>query len=161
MDIPLEKLAYAFDEKPVVVGGKAMEYYGLRKSGDDIDLVASQGDIANLIKLYPSRLKDLSGDLGVCPFEFEIWRTINYFDYSHYRENSVEQDQYRIVSLEKLLVMKAMAIEKEKYFRDIKLITTHITTSQALHSREIGLKNKQLLERVEGIAYLEITDKSA
>ena len=36
MNIKLEKLDYKFKYKPLLIGGKAMEYYGLRKAGVDI-----------------------------------------------------------------------------------------------------------------------------
>ena len=47
-DIPLDTLAYPFREKPLLIGGKAMEYYGLRKAGADIDLVISVADHTRL-----------------------------------------------------------------------------------------------------------------
>ena len=34
--INVQKLGYEFLDKPVLVGGLAMEYYGLRKHGDDV-----------------------------------------------------------------------------------------------------------------------------
>jgi hypothetical protein len=48
MDIPLEKLDYSFTKKPLLVGGKAMEYYGLRQSGADVDFIAVKEDVFNL-----------------------------------------------------------------------------------------------------------------
>jgi hypothetical protein len=69
MNIPLEKLAYQFHDKPLLIGGKAMEYYGLRKAGADIDLVISLGDHANLKHQYPHHIKDLYGDIGICEFD--------------------------------------------------------------------------------------------
>lgn len=53
MTIDLSVLKYSFTQKPLVVGGRAMEYYGLRKSGEDIDLIAPAVDVGNLIKQYP------------------------------------------------------------------------------------------------------------
>ena len=51
----LEKLNFNFSKKPLLVGGMAMEFYGLRKSGRDIDLVVAEEDVISLIKLYPIR----------------------------------------------------------------------------------------------------------
>ena len=34
-----------------------MEYYGLRTTGSDIDLIASEIDVVNLIKKYPNKWK--------------------------------------------------------------------------------------------------------
>lgn len=35
--IDIQKPGYQFIDKPVIVGGLAMEYYGLRDHGDDIN----------------------------------------------------------------------------------------------------------------------------
>jgi len=50
VQIPLEKIGYHFLHKPLLVGGRAKEYYGIRKSGDDIDLIISKEDYENLKK---------------------------------------------------------------------------------------------------------------
>lgn len=155
MDIPLNKLAYSFKTKPLLIGGKAMEYYDLRHSGDDIDLIATEEDVVNLIKIYPARVKDLWGDLGVCPLEFEIWKTIRLFDYDFYSENSIETENYLIISLEKLLFMKTLAIEEVKYFEDVKLITQKLATNQSELCKKIAAQNKHILERIENLIYLE------
>lgn len=160
MDLLLNKLKYSFKEKPVLVGGKAMEYYDLRKSGEDIDLVATKEDVIDLIKLYPSRVKDLYGDLGVCPFEFEIWKTICFFDYNFYAENSIEKEHYKIVSLEKLLFMKTLAIEKEKYLNDIKLIVQNIIHTQNKLYESVDSQNKRLIDGIRGITYIEKKERT-
>ena len=80
MTIELEKLNYEFQYKPLLIGGKAMEYYGLRKAGKDIDLVVHPQDHANLVNKYPDNIKNLYGDIGVCEFGIEIWNQICTFD---------------------------------------------------------------------------------
>ena len=64
MKIDLNKLKYTFRSKPLLVGGLAMEYYGLRKAGDDIDFIVSGEDYEGLAKLYSENKKDLFGDLN-------------------------------------------------------------------------------------------------
>lgn len=155
MDLQLNKLNYSFIQKPILVGGKAMEYYGLRKSGEDTDLIASVEDVANLIKIYPTRLKDLGGDLGVCPFEFEIWKTVCFFDYGFYKEDAEEKEDHFVVSIEKLLFMKGLAIEEEKYLNDVKLITGHILNEQNKLHKMVVSENTQLLSGVNGVVYIE------
>ena len=155
MYIPLDKLAYTFNQKPLLIGGKAMEYYDLRKSGEDIDVMATEEDVINLIKIYPTRVKDLWGDLGVCPLEFEIWKTIRLFDYYFYSENSIETENYLIISLEKLLFMKTLAIEEAKYLDDVKLITHKLASNQRELYKKIAAQNKHILERIENLIYLE------
>lgn len=132
-----------------------MEYYGLRQSGKDIDLIATEEDVANIIKLHPTRVKDLWGDLGVCPYEFEIWKTIRLFDYDFYSEHSIEAEKYLIISLEKLLFMKTLAIEEEKYLDDVKLITRKLTNAQSEFYKKIAAQNKHILDRIENLIYLE------
>ena len=48
MEIDLKILEFNFLHKPLVIGGKAMEYYGLRKAVLDIDLVIHNEDHKNL-----------------------------------------------------------------------------------------------------------------
>lgn len=122
LSLDLTKLNYKFIKKPLLVGGMAMEYYGLRKSGNDIDFIAFESDVINLIKMYPERVKDLWKDLGVCPFEFEIWRTICYYKYEDLLTDAIEEDSYFVISKKNLLLMKALAMKKEKYLEDTKLI---------------------------------------
>jgi hypothetical protein len=70
MTIDFSSLNFTFSKKPLLVGGKAMEYYGLRKAGVDIDIIITKEDFARLIKLYPTSLKDLWGDFGVAVYSF-------------------------------------------------------------------------------------------
>lgn len=53
MKIDFSLLNYNFMKKPLLVGGMAMEYYGLRKAGRDIDLIVAQEDHSALKKLFP------------------------------------------------------------------------------------------------------------
>ncbi len=79
--IDLRKLDFQFSSKPLVIGGKAMEYYGLRPAGNDIHLIVTQRDYQRLAAKYPQSMREIWGDLGVCRDEFEIWRSICLFDY--------------------------------------------------------------------------------
>ena len=126
MQINLAKLNFTFSTPPLLIGGKAMEFYGLRPAGADIDLVVPQEDYLRLRAQYPDRLKNLWGDLGVCPFEYEIWRSICLFDYEHLSQGALEQDGYRVISLEKLLFLKALGYKVEKYRKDLELIVDRI-----------------------------------
>lgn len=99
-----------------------MEYYGLRKAGADIDMVIHPADHAALLKKYPGHVKDLYGDIGICEFGFEIWNQICTFDYQNLKENAIEEDGYLVISLEKLMFLKALAMEVPKYHKDLELI---------------------------------------
>ncbi|EMS69218.1 hypothetical protein [Ruminiclostridium cellobioparum] len=124
--IDFKKLGYKFKSKPLLIGGMAMEYYGLRKSGDDIDFVVTNEDYRELSTIYPNNLKDLWGDLGVCIYQFEIWKTICLFNYDYLSHGSVEENDFLVISMEKLLFMKALAMDVEKCHKDLQLIVNRI-----------------------------------
>jgi hypothetical protein len=126
LTIDLAKLRYAFQTKPLLIGGKAMEFYGLRPAGDDIDFVITDADYAGLTALYPKHTKDLFGDLGISVYEFELWTCICLFDYRFLSTNAIETEHYLVVSLEKLLFLKALAIQEPKYERDLRLVVKKI-----------------------------------
>ncbi|HEY9075248.1 MAG TPA: hypothetical protein VIO61_01805 [Anaerolineaceae bacterium] len=157
MDISLTKLNHAFRKKPLLVGGKAMEYYGLRQSGADIDFIADKEDVFDLIKQYPARVKDLWGDLGVCPFEFEIWKSICLFHYTDLCENAQDEGDFLVISLEKLLIMKACAMHIEKYRVDTQLIVQELLKRQYQAYDQNRVENMDFLSPIQGITYLEKT----
>lgn len=130
MNIDLSKLKYSFQTKPLLVGGLAMEYYGLRKSGADIDFIITAEDYEALAALYPENKKDLFGDLGVAVHEFELWKCILLFEYDFLSQGAIEEDEIKIISLEKLLFMKALAISEAKYEQDVRLIVKKIHNIQ-------------------------------
>ena len=47
LNIDLSKLNFAFRTRPLLIGGKAMEYYGLRKAGEDINFVITAGRLCS------------------------------------------------------------------------------------------------------------------
>jgi len=126
MVIDFSKLDYSFKKKPLLVGGMAMEYYDLRKAGRDIDLVIDRADHEALKEKFPNHIKDLYGDIGICEFDFEIWNQICTFDYDYLRENAIEEENVLVISLEKLLFMKSLAMEIPKYHKDLELIVKRV-----------------------------------
>lgn len=157
MDIPLNKLQYTFQKKPLLVGGKAMEYYGLRPAGADIDFIAAPADVLNLIQQYPARVKDLWGDLGVCPFEFEIWKSICLLTYADLCENAIDAGEFFVISLEKLLLMKALAMHIEKYRLDTQLIVQELLKRQYQSFDRVKAENMDWVSSIQGITYIEKT----
>ena len=126
MHIDLSKLDFAFLAKPLLIGGMAMEYYGLRQAGRDIDFVITAEDYERLAQQYPDDLRDLWGDLGVCVYEFEIWKSICFFDYAHLSDGAVDAGNYLVISLEKLLFLKALGMDVEKYHKDLEMIVKKV-----------------------------------
>ncbi len=115
MIIDFTKLDFIFSSKPLLIGGKAMEYYGLRKAGDDIDFIITENDYKRLLKKYQDQQKDLWGDLGISVFNFEMWNTVLAFSYSDLSINAIEKEDFLIISLEKLLLMKVLGMKDPKY----------------------------------------------
>ena len=111
-----------FVKKPILIGGMAMEYYGIRKSGADIDLVVCDEDYQALALKHPDKRKDIWGDLGVVIHPFEIWRCIALLDYDFYAKDAVDEESVLIASLERLLLMRVIAMDVPKYMKDLKLI---------------------------------------
>ena len=126
MGIDLERLDFEFASKPLLIGGRAMEYYGLRKAGADIDFVITADDYERLAQEYPDNLREIGGDLGVCVLDFEIWKSICLFDYHFLSVGAVEEDGYLVISLERLLFLKALGMKEPKYHRDLELVVDKV-----------------------------------
>jgi hypothetical protein len=129
--IKIERLGYDFLDKPVLVGGLAMEYYGLRKHGDDIDFIVSERDYQNLKRRFPKNRKDVWGDFGILVDGFELFRSIYRFDRSYYAAGAIEHGQCLVVSIERLFRMKVYAMDAgEKHQNDVKIIKKHFDEQQ-------------------------------
>jgi len=108
-----------FSRKPILIGGMAMEYYGMRKSGADIDLVISDEDYQALAMKNPDKRKDIWGDLGIVIDSFEIWRSIALLDYDFYLKDAIDEGSAFVVSLDRLLFMRVIAMDVNKYMNDL------------------------------------------
>jgi hypothetical protein len=121
--IDFSKIGIVFQDKPLIVGGLAMEYHGARKHGDDVDFIVSNRDYKTLRLKYPHNRKDMWGDFGIKVNGFEMFRSIYRFDYDHYCQNCVEFTRYKIVSLDMLFRMKVFAMDAdEKHRKDVDLL---------------------------------------
>ncbi len=132
-----------------------MEYYGLRPSGPDTDLIAHEKDVRELIKMYPDKVKDLWGDLGVCPYDFEIWKTISYLGHDDLKDDAKDLGEMLVITEEKLLVMKSFAMKQAKYLKDVELIVDDMLKRQSRRYAGISAQNKELLSGIKKITYLE------
>jgi hypothetical protein len=93
--------------------------------------------------------------LGVCPLEFEIWASICLLTYDDLVDGAVDDGEVLVVSLEKLLLMKALAMHKEKYLTDTQLIVRRIVRSQNEQYPAVRARNEALLAGIDGVAFLE------
>jgi hypothetical protein len=129
--IDLNKIDITFNDKPIVIGGMAMEYYGLRKHGDDIDFIVSNCDYLKLETRYRNYRKDIWGDFGVKVNGYDMFRSIWKLDYNYYNNGSKEFDQYKIVSIDILFRMQVFAlgsdinVYKDKHKDDLELLKNY------------------------------------
>jgi hypothetical protein len=121
--INIQRLQYQFLDKPIIVGGLAMEYYGLRKHGADIDFIVTNRDYQRLKIQFPNNRKDIWGDFGILIDGFELFRSIYKFDHTHYSLGAVELANYKIVSIDMLFRMKVFALGvAQKHDADVQLL---------------------------------------
>jgi hypothetical protein len=128
--INLKELEIIFDDKPIIVGGMAMEYYGIRKHGDDIDFIVSNRDYLKLETRYRNCRKDMWGDFGIRVNEYEMFRSMWKFDYNFFNDGSTEFDQYKIVSIDMLFRMKVFADAEDKHKKDVELLKEYFMKFQ-------------------------------
>lgn len=124
--VNLSVLGIDFSSKPLVIGGLAMEFYGIRKKGDDIDFIISNDDYELMAVKYPDSKIDRWGDLYISLDHCELLRSIFRFDYDFFSEGAIELEQCKVISIEKLFFMKVLAFdnqpEVEKHARDYRLM---------------------------------------
>lgn len=155
MIIDYSSLGITFAHKPLLIGGKAMEYYGLRPAGDDIDFIVTSDDLHKLIHRYPHNIKDIWGDLGVQVAGFEIWKSIDHFDYTYLSQGAKEEENYSVISLEKMVLQRAMAMHIPKYHYDLELVIKKMTQLQYADAEKMQQENHLLLAGIDGIQYIE------
>ncbi|MGE5653914.1 MAG: hypothetical protein ACM3ZQ_06565, partial [Bacillota bacterium] len=153
--IDLTKLNFEFSSKPIVIGGKSMEYYGLRQAGRDIDLVITNDDYQRLAAQYPEYKREIWSDLGVCIHEFEIWRSIALYDYDFFIQGAVEEENCFVLSLDKLLFTRILARREEKHRRDLELLIDR-TVYTTLEDRMRYLASATLEEMIARAALIAI-----
>jgi hypothetical protein len=135
--INIQRLGYEFLDKPVIVGGLAMEYYGLRKHGDDVDFIITDRDYQRLKDKFPDNRKDVWGDFGLFVNGFEMFRSIYKFDHAHYSLGAIELTNYKVIAIDMLFRMKVFALGvAEKHDRDVGLLKDYYQQFQIPQYRE-------------------------
>jgi len=127
---------FKFKYSPILVGGKAMEYYNLRKTGDDIDYIIHKTDYEKLAKIIkpneymPIQTPAITYKGG--KIDIDYFLKLYNFDYNKLKRNAVKKENNLIVSKEDLILIKSMTAfdeknkigkaVKEKNLKDIKLL---------------------------------------
>lgn len=126
----------------------------MRKSGADIDLIICDKDYQSLAMINPDKRKDIWGDLGIVIDSFEIWRSIALLDYDFYLKDAIDEGFAYVVSLDRLLFMRVIAMQVEKYMSDLKLMKEYFyknfTNKDFLYNAEF---HKASYEKNNGIVF--------
>lgn len=123
LDINLKSLYFSFESKPLLVGDKAMKYYGIEETDETISFIISEDDYELLAAKYPDSTEELWGDFGLSKHEMDLWKSICLFDYSFLIKGAIETEDFLIISLEKLLFIKTLMMGTEKGLEDLRLIS--------------------------------------
>jgi hypothetical protein len=139
---------YLFINKPLVVGGLALEYYGIRNSGPDYDYMISSADWKQLKKLFPDKTNFLKGNTGTEivatinirkesdlheMIDIDLISTLYQFSYDDLSKNAIEFEYFKIIDIEKLLLVKTLVAVNNndiKSINDQKFIVTYIVNQQ-------------------------------
>ena len=119
----MKKLNYEFIKPPILIGGGAMEYYGMRKTGHDYDFMITIEDCNNLKSLKKKsntfggteiNSDALSTDMdntfsSIDGFDIDLAVTMFKYRYDFFDHNTKSLGPYKVVSRENLLFMKALA----------------------------------------------------
>jgi hypothetical protein len=112
-EVVFDSLSFPFISKPVLFGGKAMEFYGLRK-GHDFDWVVSPEDFSWLRQCFPEwGFINLFGDEGVRVGDHEFYLTHFGYGYAQWKHGAIERQDHHVIHLELLLFLKTMTLVYE------------------------------------------------
>jgi hypothetical protein len=150
IDIDLSEIDIIFEDKPIVVGGMAMEYYGIRKHGDDIDFIVSNRDYLKLEKRYHDCRKDMWGDFGIRNNQYELFRSMYKFDYPYFNKGAIVFDEYKMVSIDMLFRMKVFAMgSEEKHTKDVELLKEYFKQFQNMEYQNYMNQNVERYLKVD------------
>jgi hypothetical protein len=65
-------------------------------------------------------------EISVFVSSIEIWNQICRYDYEELKAGAIEESSLLIISLERLLFLKTLAIKEEKYYQDVLLLVDEI-----------------------------------
>mgnify|MGYP001216779779 CR=1 FL=1 len=119
---------YNFKKPPLVVGGLAMEYYNIRKTGHDFDFVVSPVDWKDLKKMYPDKInlfggqneKDIDATINLDKVHVDLISTLFQFNYNYLSKGAIKNKDYKIIAIDKLLMLKTLGAVFNNHIKSIK-----------------------------------------
>ena len=136
---------YKFKYPPILVGGKAMEYYNLRKTGHDIDYIISKYDYNKLSKIQEPNIYMPEQTPGISyrggKLDVDYFLNLYQYDYNYLKKNAIKNGDILVISKEDLILVKAMtAFDKknkrigktttQKNLKDISLIVNSLSKNK-------------------------------
>ena len=128
----MSKLNYKFKKAPILIGGGAMEHYGMRTTGHDFDFIISREDAIVLKQSY--ELNHFGGErfgpngfsvdmdstfTQIAGLEIDLAVTMFQYGYEYFVKNAVPLEEYLVVSREDLLLMKCLAASNPAGWEDL------------------------------------------
>ena len=126
MQLDFSKLDFLFSAKPLLIGGKAMEFYELRPAGEDIDLLVAEEDYFVLAQSNAGQIKTSGQDTGLIVAGYELWQSKLGAGYRYWSEDAIEQDDFLVLSLERLFLMKLSSKNSLQNLQDTNLIAKRL-----------------------------------
>jgi len=119
---------YKFKKPPLVIGGLALEYHGIRKTGHDYDYIVSPSDWKELKKEFPDKVflfggkteKDIDATIQLKDIHVDLIKTLFQFNYTYLSKSAINHNDYKIISIEKLLMLKTLGAVFNKHTKSIK-----------------------------------------
>ena len=122
--IELEKLDVYFEDKPIVIGGMAMEYYGTRKHGDDVD--------------NPSSPKYINNEYNIALYTFNQEEKIWYW--------AGQLEKVEVITYEKAMEVYNIYKQRgwfEEMKNDIYLVNGNIIVEDIYHNVKFNMRFKK------------------
>jgi hypothetical protein len=108
-----ETFPFAFTLKPLLIGGKAMEFYSLR-TGNDYDFLIPREEFRRLRLHFPNAFfTNAYGDAGIRVEKYEFYESQFGFIYFQLERGAIDQHDYLIAHLEFLLFLKTLTLVYE------------------------------------------------
>lgn len=120
----LKSCNYKFSKTPILVGGLALEYYNIRKSGHDADFMICDEDWQILKKIHPEKINLFGGDkesdvdatINLKKECVDLIKTLYQFNYNYFINNCIEHNldennNIQIMSIRDLLFVKTLAAD--------------------------------------------------